>query len=235
MTENDALFDWNRLNKENHENLAASKIYEALLTTFPASLEAYLSWFTAGVGATLALLLSNVDKIAPYLGAHAYARAIAAFGISVVAGAAGKLTATYVIGAMAMSKQITADISDTLAKFDIEAAKIQGVAKQQRIHISSDFDLASLMEKVGSQMSWIQRIIRSITMRRMEKAENQVLYRFRLPMRLMNFQGFCFLIAVCAAATGVSFVASAVAHKAFANEALANPAVEQSMPIHITK
>ena len=153
MTENDALFDWNRLNKENHENLAASKIYEALLTTFPASLEAYLSWFTAGVGATLALLLSNVDKIAPYLGAHAYARAIAAFGISVVAGAAGKLTATYVIGAMAMSKQITADISDTLAKFDIEAAKIQGVAKQQRIHISADFDLASRMENVGSQMS----------------------------------------------------------------------------------
>ena len=227
MSENQALFEWSRLNKDIHEDLAASKTYEALLTTFPANLEGYLSWFTAGVGATIALLLSNVDKIVPYLGREAYTWAIAAFGISVGAGAIGKLMATYVVGMMAMSKQISTDIAEALTKYYSEASKIQDLAKTQKIDIDIELEISSLMRKLASQMSCLQKLALYFTMKRMERADNKVLYRYRLPMRLIDVQSFCFLIALFSAGSGVYFVASAVAHKAFVHEAPANPAAAQ--------
>lgn len=211
----DPLVEWNRLNKENHETAGAAKIFVALLTRFPAELGSYASWFTAGVGAVVVLLLSNVDKVAPYLGEVAYARAITAFAIAVGLGAISKLLATYVAALIAMQEELNREIQATLQAFDADATKIQNIAKQRNIDINTDFNLAGLMEKFQSQLGPIVRLVVGWALVQTMKSKHPILYRFRMPMRLAQVEACCFVLSIAAAIFGATSVAGTISAKAW--------------------
>jgi hypothetical protein len=234
----DPLIEWNRLNKENHENIGAAKIFVALLTLVPAELGNYASWFTAGVGAVVVLLLSNVDKVAPYLGEKAYARAITAFAIAVGLGALSKLLATYVAALIAMQEEINREIQATLQAFSADAAKIQNIAKQRNYDLNTDFNLGGLMEKFQSQLGPALRLIVGWALTRALKSKNPILHRFRMPMRLAQLQALCFFLSVAAAIFGVSSVAQTISGKvwgASAPQAVIPPVESHSNPSRSSK
>jgi len=211
----DPLVEWNRLNKENHENFGAAKMFVAFLTRFPAELGNYASWFTAGVGAVVVLLLSNVDKIAPYLGEAVYARAITAFAIAVGLGALAKLLAVYVAALIAMQEELNREILTTLQAFDSDATKIQDIAKQRNIDLKTDFNLAGLMEKFQSQLGPITRFVVGWAVVRAMRSKNPVLHRFRMPIRLAQIEMCCFVLSIGAAAFGAFSVTRTISDKAW--------------------
>lgn len=215
---NDPLVEWNRLNKENHESTGAAKIFVALLTRFPAELGNYASWFTAGVGAVVVLLLSNVDKVAPYLGEVAYARAITAFAIAVGLGALTKLLAIYVAALIAMQEELNREIQTTLQAFDADATKIRDIANQRNIDLNADFDLAALMEKFQSQLGPIVRLVAERALIRARESKNPILHRFRMPMRLAQVEAWCFVLSIAAAVFGATSVAGTISGKAWGAE-----------------
>jgi len=206
----DPLIEWDRLNKENHENIGAAKMWVAMLTRFPEELGNYASWFTAGVGAVVVLLISNVDDVAPYLGKVAYARAITGFAIAVGLGALSKFLATYVSSVIAMQEEVNSSIQSTLQAFDAEATKIQDIAKHRKININTDFNLAGLMEKFQSQLGPITRLVVGWAMIRAMKSKNPVLHRFRMPIRLTQIEALCFLLSIVAAVFGAMSVAGSI-------------------------
>lgn len=210
----DPLIEWNRLNKENSENLGASKVFVALLTKFPAELGNYASWFTAGVGAVVVLLLSSVDKVAPYLGEVVYARSIAAFGAAVFFGALSKLFATYVTALISMQEEITKELQDTFMKFEADATKIRDMAKQRNLDLNTEFDLLGLMKKIQSQVGLTMGIIMGWVMKRASRSNNPILYRFRMPVRFVQVEALCFALSVAAAICGTANIASAISEKA---------------------
>lgn len=209
----DPLVEWNRLNKENHENTGAAMIFVALLTRFPAELGNYASWFTAGVGAVVVLLLSNVDKVAPYLGEAAYARAITAFAIAVGLGALTKLLATFVNALIAMQEELNREIQATLQAFDAHATKIRDIANQRNIDLNTDFNLIGLMEKFQSELGPIARLVVGRVLIRAMKSKNPILHRFRMPMRLAQVEAWCFLLSIAAAFFGATSVAGTISGK----------------------
>jgi hypothetical protein len=211
----DPLVEWNRLNKENHENIGAAKIFVALLTRFPAELGNYVSWFTAGVGAVIVLLLSNVDKVAPYLGEVAYARAITAFAIAVGLGAFSKLLATYVAALIAMQEQINGELQAILQAFDTDATKIRDIAKQRNIDLNTDFNFGGLMGKYLAQVGPVMRLVAGWAFKRAMNSENPTLHRFRMPICLAKVEALCFVLSVLAAVYGVSSIAGTISGKAW--------------------
>jgi hypothetical protein len=220
----DPLVEWDRLNKENHENAGASKMFVAALTRVPTELSNYTSWFTAGVGAVVVLLLSNVDKVAPYLGEATYARAITAFAVAVGLGALSKLLATYVTALIAMQEEINREIQAALQSFDADAKKIRAFAEQRNFDLNTDFNFPGLMEKFHSQLGPTMRLASKWGFTRAMRSKNPILHRFRMPIRLAQAQALCFLLSVAAAIFGVSSAARTVYLKAWGSN------MQQPMP-----
>lgn len=211
----DPLVEWNRLNKENHENMGAAKMFVAVLTRFPAELGNYAAWFTAGVGAVVVLLLSNVDKVAPYLGEVEFARAISAFAMAVGFGALTKLLATYITAIIAMQEELSREIQGTLQAFDADATKIRDIAKQRNIDLNADFNLAGLMEKFQSQLGPIGRRVAGWALIRTMRSNNPILHRFRMPISLSKVEAWCFVLSIAAAVFGATSVAGTISDKAW--------------------
>lgn len=234
----DPLVEWNRLNKENHENIGAAKIFVALLTRFPAELGNFVAWFTAGVGAVVVLLLSNVDKVAPYLGEVAYARAITAFAIAVGLGAFSKLLATYVAALIAMQEQINGELQATLQAFNTDATKIRDIAKQRNVDLNTDFNFAGLMDRYRAQVGPVTRLIAGWAFKRAMNSENPMLHRFRMPIRLAKAEALCFIFSVVVAIYGVSSIAGTISRKAWGptqQQAVTAPARGHADPVKSPK
>lgn len=216
----DPLADWNRLNKLNHENEMARQMYVALLTRLPEQLGNYASWFSAGVGAVVVLLLSNVDKVAPYLGERSYARAIIAFTISVGVGAACKFIGMFTASMTDMQEQVRADMKQGFASFEVEAQKIRvHVAEQNRQDLDPEFDLNALLSKFYSQLGVVTAFFAARGAMRAARSANPILHAYKLPIRYMYFQGLCCLLTVAFAMAGVWCVAGTIGAKALAHGA----------------
>lgn len=211
----DPLVEWDRLNKENHENLAASKMFVAMLSHLPSEIGNFTSWFTAGVGAVVVLLLANVDKVAPYLGGVVYARALTAFSVAVVLGAMSRFFATFVSALVAMQEELNVEMQATLAAFDTDAEKIRDIAMQRNVDLNADFDLAGLMEKFQAQLGPVVRLLVGRSLARTMQSGNPILHRFRALTRLAQVAAFLFLLSMMASLIGVAAVAGTISRNAW--------------------
>jgi len=201
------LREWNRLNHENHQNLMVAKMAEALLSNAPQSIDQFANWFIAGIGASAAIFLSNVDKISPFLGIRTYRMALIFFGISILFGVLSKVVGTYVLSFAAMHKVIVTEVEVALKKYDEQAAQIKLAAEENKLDINTDFDLHAVMQKFDTLQTPLGRWLRARSTRKQLASANPMLETYRMPFKGWRLQVGFVLLSMLSAVSAISTVA----------------------------
>ena len=197
-----------RLNKETLENILVSEMFKGLLTR-TESLDKYSSWLTAGTGAGLVLLLTNLQEIAPVVSPGAIRTSLGLLAISLGCGAIAKFFSMQCQTSNYSGSDMDSVIDKAMTNFHAEQEKIDTAAEARGLSLDTNLNFTSILLKY---LRPFPRIYRWLVTRFLAKHLSDPHISFLLPLRFFRWQGFfltCQVISVIVAVVVASWNAKA--------------------------
>lgn len=154
----DPLREWNRLARQNAENAIVSSMFEA---GFKASepLETFSTWLLVGTAAVASFLITNADKLVPFMGRPGYLTCGALLSFSCLFGLASRIFALRCKIQIETGAAVRKTFAEHLAKHQEEEQKIKesadvwGVSLETGIRL--DRVLSEFLAPLPRWVAWL--------------------------------------------------------------------------------
>jgi hypothetical protein len=194
------LTEWNRLNIDNTENALVSHMYASAISSTYVY-DTYSTWLMAGVGATTALLITNIDSVLPFLSAKGFKWSGLLFVASILFGVISKFLALQCQISDQNNEKNTKKISEILNPFYSQAEQIKTHAKQQGISLVTDIEMTRVIEKFVTPFPrWAKWLFKKFIIKQSSNPQAG----FLIPLRFFRWQCSALLLQVCTFVAGVA-------------------------------
>jgi hypothetical protein len=143
-----ALDNWATINKSNFEISFVEGIFLASLTGSPI-IDKFSIWLLAGTGATAALMIANLDKLVPLLGANILKISMYVLLLSALFGFMAKIKSIACQITQAVHKDMINRVIPVYDIYETDINKINEMAIQHNLKkTQNDFDLNKIIVEV---------------------------------------------------------------------------------------
>jgi len=185
-----ALQEWNRLARENTENAIVTSMLESVGKS-SSPIESFTDWMLIATGAIASFILTNTEKVLPFVGKQALTYGGLLLCTSFTCGLLSKIFALQVKIGQQAGEAAKTTFAEHLEKHKIEEEKIKEGAKFWGITIDTGVRLELILTKFLAAMPAIPRYL---TNRTLKKYQGNIHLGQIILLRNFNRQGiFAFL------------------------------------------
>ena len=155
----DPLREWNRLARQNAENAIVSSMFEA---GFKASqpLETFSTWLLVGTAAVASFLITNADKLVPFMGRSGYLTCGALLSFSCLFGLASRIFALRCRIQIETGAAVRKTFAKHLAKYQEEERQIKESADVWGINLETGIRLDRVLSEFFAPLPrWIAWLV----------------------------------------------------------------------------
>lgn len=152
------LLEWNRLARENTENAIVSSMFKAASCAIEP-VEKFSTWLLVGAAAIASFLITNSDKIVPYLGKHGFLVCGGLLCLSCFFGLLVKLAALRSQVASQTNAAVIDTFKEHLASYEDEERKIQNGAKFWGINLQTGVRLQRILSEFLKPLPWWVKLL----------------------------------------------------------------------------
>lgn len=152
------LLEWNRLARENTENAIVSSMFIAASCAIEP-VEKFSTWLLVGAAAIAAFLITNSDKIIPYLGKQGFLVCGGFLCLSCFFGLLAKLAALRSQIASQTNAAVQGTFKEHLATYEDEERKIQNGAKFWGINLQTGVRLDRILSEFLKPLPWWVKLL----------------------------------------------------------------------------
>jgi hypothetical protein len=160
MTENartKPLLEWNRLARENTENAVVSSMLEAELTA-SEPIETFSAWLLVATGAVASFLITNAEKLLPYISKAGFVTCGIFLCISCIFGLVSKTFAVRCKIGTETGAAVRATFAEHLAAYKREEERIQKGADFWGINLETGIRTERVLEEfLRLHLEWVRR------------------------------------------------------------------------------
>jgi hypothetical protein len=184
------LIEWNRLARENAENAIVSSMFEAT-TQAAGSMESFSNWLLVTSAAIGTFMLSNVDKLLPFLKQPGFSICGAILCLSAVWGLFAKVFALQSKISSEVRPVVLKTFNEQLALYEQTEQKIQEGAKFWGITLQSGIRMDRILTEYLKPMPWW---VRWLATRGLKKHADNPQLAYLIQIKRFNALGFSVFI-----------------------------------------
>lgn len=201
------LREWNRLARENAENAIVSSMFEASGNA-SEPIEKFSTWLLIGAAAVSSFLITNSEKVLPFLGARGFSVCGAFLCLSCICGLLSKIFALQTQVGIATGAAVRLTFAQHLAKYEEEAKKIKEDAQFWGIDLQTGVRIDRVLTEFYKPLP---RWVAWLAMRQIRKHVGNPQIGYLLLIKNINRQG---IFAVLQALTFLAFMISGFTYAA---------------------
>ncbi|MDO9366075.1 MAG: hypothetical protein Q7T58_07030 [Methylotenera sp.] len=191
------LLEWNRLARENTENAMVSSMFEAGGKA-SEPLEKFSTWLLVGAAAVASFLITNSDKVLPFLSIKGFSVCGAFLCLSCMFGLLSKLFALRATIVVESGAAVRRTFAEHLAKYEQEELQLNEHAKHWGITLQTGIRIERVLAEFYKPLPWWVSWLAKKQFKK-HAGDPQIGY---LPLiKSLNRQGYC------AALQALSFLA----------------------------
>lgn len=182
----DPLREWNRLARQNAENAIVSSMFEA---GFKASepLETFSTWLLVGTAAVASFLITNADKLVPFMGRPGYFTCGALLSFSCLFGLASRIFALRCKIQIETGAAVRKTFAEHLAKHQEEERKIKESADVWGISLETGIRLDRVLSEFFAPLPrWVAWLVN----RQLKKYADNPQIGYLPAVKSMQWQGW---------------------------------------------
>lgn len=179
------LLEWNRLARQNAENAIVSSMFEA---GFKASepLETFSTWLLVGTAAVASFLITNADKLAPFMGRPGYLTCGALLSFSCLFGLASRIFALRCKIQIETGAAVRRTFAEHLAKHQEEERKIKESADVWGVSLETGIRLDRVLSEFFAPLPrWVTWLVN----RQLKKHAGNPQMGYLPAVKCMQWQG----------------------------------------------
>jgi len=192
----ESIHTWAKVTRENASIEFVRSLFSGMLNLC-VILDSFSTWLLVGSGATVALMVTNIDKILPRLTQPYYRTSLYILAVSMLFGFLQKFVSITIIGFNYIDDKIRTSLGALFENHNKEEEKIGEMAKAANIKVDTNIDLSIIQSELKKAFPWY---VRGKMLRNFEMGRNDVLLPYRTHVRHLFKQGiyvvlqFIFLI-----------------------------------------
>ena len=182
----DPLREWNRLARQNAENAIVSSMFEA---GFKASepLETFSTWLLVGTAAVASFLITNADKLGPFMGRPGYLTCGALLSFSCLFGLVSRIFALRCKIQIETGAAVRRTFAEHLAKHQEEERKIKESADVWGISLETGIRLDRVLSEFFAPLPrWVAWLVN----RQLKKYTDNPQIGYLPAVKSMQWQGW---------------------------------------------
>jgi len=148
-----SLRTWAALVKESVTTRFTKASFSGILST-SSVIDGFSTWMLAGAGATAALMISNLDRVASLLGQDKLKVSLLILALSAGLGFLEKILASYVNVFQAMDEKVTLLATPILEEHEREEDEIAESAEQSSEKVDASLDMNRVLEELSKACPW---------------------------------------------------------------------------------
>ena len=182
----DPLREWNRLARQNAENAIVSSMFEA---GFKASepLETFSTWLLVGTAAVASFLITNADKLVPFMGRPGYFTCGALLSFSCLFGLASRIFALRCKIQIETGAAVRRTFAEHLAKHQEEEQKIKESADVWGVSLETGIRLDRVLSEF---LAPLPRWVAWLVYRQLKKHAGNPQIGYLTAVKSMQWQGW---------------------------------------------
>lgn len=184
MTNVSPIDELAKITKSQTELKVAKVFFDSVLTSSPV-IDRSASWLLAGVGATAALIVANLEGTSSFIGRGPVSVVLWLLLIAGLFGLAQKYTAVLVQIQLHVDKKIKRGLQPVFDEHERKEGEIEELAKKHNLTVNTEIDLLNSIEEIRKIVPWYQRLRFKI---KLEKSMKDPLYGQKHAARLYNRQ-----------------------------------------------
>jgi hypothetical protein len=149
----DPLLEWNQLNIANAERGFVRALHVGTLSG-SSYVDQFSSWLLAGIGGTVALLVTQVDSVLPHLSEPGFKWCGALLLAAGLFGLLAKTQALLIAIALEQDKVITQEAAPHLEKHGTDEEQIQELASRRGVELDTEIDVQRIVGQFSSALPW---------------------------------------------------------------------------------
>ena len=147
------LFEWNQLNKHNAEREFARLLLDSVNQSSPV-IDKFSQWLLAGTAATVALLISEMSSVVPFITLRGFKIAVVLLILSALLGLLAKRNAMLCQISLQMDANVRNGANSVLKQFDENSTEIQKRATELNIAIETELNYKKVVDELVEPMPW---------------------------------------------------------------------------------
>lgn len=206
MTNNSPLSELAQFVKTRAELEVAKVFFDSVISTSPV-IDRSASWLLAGLGATLALIVANLDGTSAFIGRGPVCIVLWLLLIAALFGFAQKYMAILVKIQLHVDKKTKNGLQPIFEEFDRKTEEIGALAKKHNQEVNTEIDLQSSLNEIRKIVPWYQR--RDFD-KQLEKSMKDPLHGKKRAARMYNRQVLYALAEVITSVGALVIIATSI-------------------------
>ena len=157
MTDKSPIENLADITRQQTELELTRAFFDAVLST-SASIDKVATWLLAGLGATVALIIANLEKTNTFLGAGHLSELILLLLVAGLFGLAEKYLAIRVHIQIHVDKKARQAMSVIFGKHENQKDEIEELAKQSNVRVNVEIDAMKPILEIKKIVPWYQRM-----------------------------------------------------------------------------
>jgi len=182
----ESIHAWAKITRENASIEFARALFSGILNICPI-LDSFSTWLMVGTGATVALMIANIDKILPILGQKYYRTSLCLLAVSMLFGFLQKYVSIMIFGFSIVDDRMRTLLEKLFKAHSEEEEKIGEMAKAANISVETEIDLKTVSSELEKAFPWY---IRRKMIENFYEGQKDQLLPYRLHIRTLFRQGF---------------------------------------------
>ncbi|MDH5573084.1 MAG: hypothetical protein OEY89_15085, partial [Gammaproteobacteria bacterium] len=148
-----SLDNWAGITVENTERDLSKSIISSIISS-NAVFDKFNTWLLAGTGVTIALVISNIDKLSQLnnAGIGTYKNSIYILLASVILGLFAKAISVQIQTHLKIEENLKHVVKEIYKKHDRESEKIENMAKENKLVIETEINVYNVIKPIIDSM-----------------------------------------------------------------------------------